>query len=363
MHTLAWIAWVSMVMTVALSTSNPLYLAVVLLAVVLVGVVAPKTGQAVAGFRALLVFGSVMLLISLAIAMINGSYGEHVLFHVPGPDAPSWLGGLAFGGPVTAEALVAAAIRGFSILCVLLAFGVFNGAVSPYRALRTTPAALFHAGLVVTVGLTLLPASVDDVRRLREMRALRGAPSGWSSLPGLIVPAVIGGLERSMRLAEAMEARGFAAAPANSGWPRLVGALSAPLLLGAAGCWYYYAELRWLGAVLGIVGFAALATWVVAAARGRHTTSLRSEPLGRLDQALIALSLGVIVAVSGGRAAGLVDLGYNPFAGLEAPPFSLAGGLIALACAWPACVILISPGGRTATEPPAMTFDGEAVPL
>ena len=160
-----------------------------------------------------------------------------------------------------------------------------------------------------------------------------------------------------------MEARGFAAAPANSGWPRLVGALSAPLLLGAAGCWYYYAELRWLGAVLGIVGFGALATWVVSAARGRHTTSLRSEPLGRLDRALIALSLGVIVAVSGGRAAGLVDLGYNPFAGLEAPAFSLTEGLIALACAWPACVILISPGGRTATEPPAMTFDGEAVPL
>ncbi len=364
MHTLSWIAWVSMVMTVALSTSNPLYLAVVLLSVVLVGVLAPKTGQAVAGFRGLLLFGSVMLVISLGIAMINGSYGEHVLFTVPGPDAPSWLGGLAFGGPVTAEALVAAAIRGFSILCVLLAFGVFNGAVSPYRALRTTPAALFHAGLVVTVGLSLLPASVDDVRRLREMRALRGAPSGWRSLPGLIVPAVIGGLERSMRLAEAMEARGFAAAPSSKGWPRFAGGFAAPLLLGAAGCWYYYPDLRWLGLVLGVAGVGGLVTWLAASARLRQTTSLYREPLSRRDRGLVALSLGVIGAVGVGRAGGLINLGYNPFVGLPMPEFALAEGLIALACAWPAAVILLEPARRgTAGPAPQPGFEGEVVRL
>ncbi len=355
MHTLAWMAWVALVMAVALTTTNPYYLGVVLLSILLVAALAPRTGSAVAGFRALLVLGSGLFVVSLGIAVINGNYGGHILFTIPGPSVPDWLGGLRLGGPVSAEGLVAEAIRGLAILCVLLAFGVFNGAVSPHRVLRTTPAALFHAGLVVTVGLTLLPASVEDVRRIREMRALRGAPGGWRSLPALVVPAVIGGLERSMRLAEAMEARGYGSSPAAARLPRMLGAASAPLLLLAAAVWSYYPQARPIAITATLLGVLALAYWARSAARSRQTTRLNSEPMARTDAAMIGISMALAGAAIVTNAAGWVNLSYSPFGGLPWPPFSLVGGALALSCAWPALRLASQPAAsREATAPAAL---------
>ncbi|HMO96758.1 MAG TPA: energy-coupling factor transporter transmembrane component T, partial [Tepidiformaceae bacterium] len=272
MHPAAWIAWVLMVMVVALATTNPFYLAITLLAIILVAVLAPRTGAGVTSFRALLIFGVVMLTVSVLIATINGSYGDHILFTIPGPEIPRWLGGLRLGGPVSAEGLVAAAIRGLAILCVLLAFGVFNGAVSPHRILRSTPAALFQASLVVTVGLTLLPSSIEDLRRVREMRALRGAPGGIRGLPAMVVPAGGGGLERSMQLAEAMEARGYGAAPPLPRRPRMAASASAPLLIAGAWIWFYEIDIRWIGALMFLAAVGMLAWWWRSAAAAHRTT-------------------------------------------------------------------------------------------
>lgn len=348
--TLTWMAWVAFVMAVALSTTNPYYLGLILLCILLVAALAPRTGTGVIGFRALLLLGAGLFVAGLAIAVVNGNYGGHVLFTIPGPEIPGWLGGLRLGGPVSAEGLVAEGIRGLAILCVLLAFGVFNGAVSPQRVLRTAPAALFQAGLVVTVGLTLLPASIEDVRRIREMRALRGAPGGVRSLPALVVPAVVGGLERSMRLAEAMEARGYGAAAPGPPLARLAGLASVPFLLLAAALWSYYPAVRQFAAGPLAVGIAALAFWGWSAARSRKATSLNTEPLSRLDGLLVALSLVAGAAVVVANGGGWLDLGYSPFAGLPWPPFSLPAGLLALACGWPALRLAFTPGAARRTE-------------
>jgi energy-coupling factor transport system permease protein len=343
MHAVAWMGWVALVMAVALTTTNPYYLLIVLLSILLVSILAPKTSVGLAGFRTLLVLGAGLFAISVAIAVINGNYGNHILFTIPGPSIPSWLGGLRIGGPVSGEGLVAAAIRGLAVLCVFLAFGVFNGAVSPNKVLRSAPAALFQAGLVVTVGLTLLPSTIEDIRRIREMRALRGAGTGLRNLPALIVPAVIGGLERSMRLAEAMEARGYGSAPPPPRLPRFVGALSAPLLLAAASLWFYYDNLKPYAAFAAFAGFAALTFWWLSTARMRHTSRLYNDPLSPLDRTLAVASIGVaLFAIVDGQA-GLVETAYNPFAGLPWPGFALAPALLALTCAWPALRLAFEP--------------------
>jgi energy-coupling factor transport system permease protein len=348
MHTLAWVAWVALVMTVALITNNPYYLAIAFLSVILVAVLAPKTGTGIAGFRALLFFGLGLFAVSMGIAVINGNFGDHILFTLPGPELPDWLGGLRLGGPVSGEGLVAAAIRGLAILTVLLAFGVFNGAVSPHRVLRTAPAALFHAGLVVTVGLTLLPSTIEDTRRIREMRALRGARTGIRELPALVVPSVINGLERSMRLAEAMEARGYAASERPPRWSQLLGAASIPLLIAAAWGWYYYEWAQPLALIAAGAGIAALAAWFVSMARASNTTRLRDEPLHPLDRAFIALSLVLIGVTIAGSAGGWLVLKYNPFADLPWPEFSPVGASLAMSCAWPAVRLALLPVGARA---------------
>jgi energy-coupling factor transport system permease protein len=361
MHPLAWVAWVSLVMTVALVTTNPLYLGVVFLCVILVSVLAPRTANGIAGFRALLIFGVGMFAVSLLIATVNGNYGDHILFTIPGPAIPHWLGGLRLGGPVSAEGLVAASIRGLAILCVLLAFGVFNGAVSPHSVLRSTPAALFHAGLVVTVGLTLLPASIEDVRRIREMRALRGARAGLRQLPALVVPAVINGLERSMRLAEAMEARGYGAAPPGPRGAQVIGAAAAPLFVVAAWGWYYYEWSRPLALGAALLGLGALAFWGMAAARRRHTTRFNTEPMPAADRACIGLSAGGVALAIVAGSADWFALKYNPFAGLAAPPFSVVGALLALSCAWPAVRIAFAPARASESAEADAVVSAEAV--
>ncbi len=354
MTTGAWCAWVLMVGVLALSTSNPFYLAIILLCVFLVAAMAPRTSTAVAGFRTLLIFGVIMFAVSLVIATINGNYGDHILFTIPGPEVPEWLGGLRLGGPVSAEGLVAASIRGLAILCVLLAFGVFNGAVTPHQLLRSAPAALFHASLVVSIGLTLLPSSIEDLRRIREMRALRGAPGGFRQIPALVVPSVIGGLERSMRLAEAMEARGYAASPPASRASRLIGSAAVPLLLFAAVGWFYYAPLRVPAVIAAAVAVGCLAYWSWSAGRARQTTRLRDEPMPLVDRVLIAGSVVLAVAAVGGPVGAWLDMGYNPFAGLPMPSFEITGALVALTPAWPALRLAFSPPARVDAEAPAV---------
>ncbi|MFN0094307.1 MAG: energy-coupling factor transporter transmembrane component T [Dehalococcoidia bacterium] len=356
MHPGAWAAWVAFVMTVALVTSNPLYLGIVLLCVVLVGAVAPREGGA-GSITALAIFGAGMLAISLVVAVVNGSYGDHILFTVPGPNVPSWLGGLRLGGPVSAEGLAAAGIRGLAILCVFAAFGVLNAAVSPQRLLRAAPVSLFHAGLVVTIGLALLPSSLDDLRRLREIRALRGAPGGWRELRALVVPAITGGLERSMRLAEAMEARGFAAgtAPRSGQWAAGAGVVA---LTAAAGCWYYYPDVRPMALVLALAGAAGLTAWAVLQSRAHHTTRLEVEVMGRADRLGGILSVAGVAVVFGLNASGALEFGYNPFAGLPWPELGLAEAVAVLLVAWPVPVVLAKPGPRP--EPVGAVFEGRA---
>lgn len=353
MHAYAWTAWVFAVMTIALTTTNPYYLAVLLLCIILVGVLAPKNAIAVAGFRAIATFGVVIFVISIGFALLNGGYGGHILFTIPSPQLPDWLGGLHLGGPVAAESVVAAALRGVAILCVLLAFGVFNGAVSPHRILRGTPAVLFQAGLVVTIGLTLLPSSIEDVRRIREMRALRGGHTGLRDLPALVVPAVIGGLERSMRLAEAMEARGYGSAPALPRAARVSAGVSAPLLLAAISIWSFAPAYRLLAALIGLAGGLCLVAWASLASRHRRATHLDNDPVGAMDRGFIALSF--VLAGLAIFASGWLHNGYNPFAGLPTPAFTLPGALVVVASAWPAFRMLLevtpAPTAESATAP------------
>ncbi|GBD24673.1 hypothetical protein HRbin29_02355 [bacterium HR29] len=356
MATTAWLAWAAMVMAVALTVTNPFYLAVVVLGVILVAVLAPKDAAGAAGLRVMAFFGASVLLFAALVAVINGSYGEHELFRVPSLRVPEWLGGLRLGGPVTAEQLVNAAIRGLAILAIVLAFATVNAAVTPQRLLRAAPAALFHAALVATIGLTLLPATIEDSRRIREAQALRGGGTGLRQLPGLAVPVVLGGLERSLRLAEAMEARGFAPPPSPPAWARAAALLSAPLGLAGGLCWLYLGDARWVGALLGGVAVVLFGAWLTAASRRRVGNRLRPERLTGSERAAVAFAAAIAALAIFGRAPGWLELGYSPFAGLAWPPFAPLEAGFVLSVVWPSLFL----AGRWKPAPRGLPAAGVA---
>jgi energy-coupling factor transport system permease protein len=357
-HPVAWLSWVSLVMVLALVTTNPYYLAIVLLCVLLVAALAPWSATGFASFRLMLTLGVAIGVFSIAVAAINGASGEHVLFDVPGPRFPEWFGGLRLGGPVTLEALAGASLRALATLCVFLAFAVFSGAVSPARLLRLAPASLFHASLIVTVGLTLLPSIIQDTRRIREMQLLRGASGRLRHLPGLIVPAILGGLDRSLRLAEAMEARGYAASPPPTALARLAGIAATPGFLAAAWFWFYTESLELVALPLAVAGIASLTLWLRAAALGRSTTRLHDDPVPAAQAMVAGLTFALAVALPFLRAQEAIGFAYNPFAGLPAPSFAALPAAIALLAAWPAAFLIHeAPDPRAMKDAPALSRD------
>lgn len=334
-----WVIWAVMVTALALAVTNPVYLGLMVLGVLAVGLKAPA-GPAASGLRPLLLAGLGIVVFAGFVAVVNGTPGSHVLFTVPGPDTPSWLGGMRFGGPVTREGLIAAGGRSLSLITIFGAFAVLTTTLPPSRLLRATPAPLFQAGLVLTIGLSILPATVEDVRRLREAEALRGRVLHWWDLPSMLPAAVLGGLERSVRLAEALEARGFGGGSAGRG-AFVAGALAAPLLLLSAYLWLAGGESQLFALVPGLAGAGGLAWWLASAGTANRSSRLfpDSPRAVELTSLLVAgLALGVLLAfpdVTGSA------LRYDPFADSGLPPLSAAAALVPGLAAWPLAVLAV----------------------
>jgi energy-coupling factor transport system permease protein len=88
--------------------------------------------------------------------------------------------------------------------------------VLPVRSLlRLVPRAYYPAAVVMSIAVTFAPSALQQIQQVREAQAVRGhRMAGVRSWLPLLVPLLEGSLERSMQLAEAMMARGFAAGEA-----------------------------------------------------------------------------------------------------------------------------------------------------
>jgi energy-coupling factor transport system permease protein len=160
--------------------------------------------------------------------------GSHVLWEGPRPPVVGLL-------DVTSEELAAGGIQALRLAAVGLAFAAYVLLLDLDRLLQ---AAGFARRSVLAVGLAtrLVPTLERDAAGLVE--ALRGRGVDVRGLRGrarLLSPLLAGSLERSLNLAEAMEARGFglpgrtrASAPPWTRLDRLALAAAALLALGAA---------------------------------------------------------------------------------------------------------------------------------
>ena len=122
------------------------------------------------------------------------------------------------GGPITLEGLLYGLSGGASLFAVLLVFATFNLALDSHRLLRWLPSGLYQAGLVVSIALSFIPQLMSSLQEIREAQRVRGHQfRGVRDWIPLFVPLITTALERSLTLAESMEARGFGgiAPPSN----------------------------------------------------------------------------------------------------------------------------------------------------
>lgn len=329
-NTRAWLVWVLAAALIVFTTRNPLYLILVVLVARVVQTVCRREGSGltIVFWR----FALIVLLFSMLFNMLLVHVGQTVLFMLP---AQWWL----VGGPITLEAAVFGATNGLILVALFAVFLAFNDIVPVSELVRLAPPALANVGLIVLIAVSYVPETLRHLERIREAQALRGRNvRGLRDWQPLLIPLLIGGLERSMNLAETMVARGYGASTDGhlSLGPQL--GLLVGLVLAFAG-WLLTFWTAWAGYVLLAVGLAVLVVlyWRLGQ---RMPTSRYAERPWRTQDWLVALgalmSLSVFVLPLP-----FVDRGtlaYSPYPILTMPPFDPLLGLAASALALPAVI-------------------------
>ena len=128
---------------------------------------------------------------------------------------------------MTAESLLAGLYDGMRLAAVLICVGAANALANPRRLLAALPAALYEVGTALVVALAVFPQLAESLQRVRRARRLRGEPGrGTRGLRSLVVPVLEDALERSLKLAASMDARGYGrSGSATAGQRRLTGTL------------------------------------------------------------------------------------------------------------------------------------------
>jgi energy-coupling factor transport system permease protein len=363
LHPGAWWLWAGGLAAAAMRTTNVLLLGLIV-GVVAVVVAARKSdapwSRSFATFVRLAIF--VVLFRVFLQVLIGDRVPGTTLFTLPSADLPSWMAGMSLGGRVTAEALMGSIQQGMQLAAVLICFGGVNSLCSPYRLLQALPAALYEAGVAVTVALAFAPQAVIELGRIREARRLRGRPvRGVAGLRGLALPVLEGGLERSVALAASMDSRGYGRrAQVSRRAHRMAGATTAVGMMAIAVGLYAVADAGVPGAFgLPLVGLGSVALAVSLFAGGRRAVRTRYRPdPWRIPEwvvgtsGLVALA-GMVVAarLPGGSEA--LDPSTTPLRWPTVPIVAVVGILVALvpAVAAPRPTPSVPPGPVNPSRP------------
>jgi len=333
LHPLTWTGWIAAIVVIMTLTRNPFYLALTLSMIALVRwrCAAPvheeNGGLTLSPLRLGLIFLTTAAIFNMAMVRV----GTTVLFTLPG-----WIP--LFGGAWTLEALAYGALNGLALAGLFAAFTVINRIVPVRALLRLTPRAFYPVAVVVSIAVTFAPTTLQQIQQIREAQAVRGHRlRGVRSWLPLIVPLLEGGMERSLQLAEAMVARGFASGDEHiRRWPQLL--VLAGFVAIVAG---WLLRLIWAqplpGAALLIVGSAALVGGLWRAGRSHPHTVYRPDQWQRWDWLVVggaALAACAYLLPLFERS----TIFYYPYPTLSWPGFDWRIGLATLGLVAPALV-------------------------
>jgi energy-coupling factor transport system permease protein len=224
---------------------------------------------------------------------------------------------------------------------VLACIGAANALASPRRLLRYVPATLYEVGTALVVALTYAPQLVEDARRVRVARRLRGhAGRGPRELARLAVPVLDGALERSLDLAASMESRGYGRSVHRDARSRRKATALTLFGLGGVVAGVYGlldgGSAPLLGLPLLVVGSVAAAASLAVGARRERRSRYRPDPWAAPEWVVLlsgAIAGGVVV-VAAQRGAPAIILQTSPALWPTLPWLPALGLLIGLLPAW-----------------------------
>jgi energy-coupling factor transport system permease protein len=372
-HAVAWCLWAVAAAVVATAVESPFALPVLLGALAAVAGAAALPGPEARSFAALLRLGLVLAVARVVLFGLTGHAGATTLARLPEVRLPAWAGGLALGGPVTAEVLLQATLEGLRLAALLGVLGAFLSVTDLYRVLRLLPRFLTEAALVLTIGLAFAPtlaraaAEVRDAQRLRGHR-LRGLRSLVPFATGVLAVA----LDRSVTLAESMEARGYGrrlegAARLEARARALV--LAGVLALAAGGAlWLFDRGPRVATAVVALGGVGTVVAGCRALSRVVPRTRMRPERWTAWDVAVAGGAAATAAGAIALRALAPAQAVYAPHPRVAWPPLAPGPVAVAAAVALPAVLLacreaLLARASRhPTTAAPAATAPPAAAP-
>lgn len=336
LHPGAWWGWALGCAVVASRTTNPWLLGLVIAICCLTVVLRRGSAPWSMAFRLYVFLAAFIVVLRVVFRIVFSADGPTVILRLPVVALPGPLGSVHLLGPVSAEALIAAATSALQLAAMVIAVGAANALANPKRLLAAVPGALYEWGTATVIALSVFPQLAESVVRVRRARQLRGTPGkGAHLIRQVALPVLADGLDRSLVLAGAMDSRGYGRSAAV---PAATRHLTSSLLIvstmafcvGAYGLLDTGGTPMWMGGpmiVAGlVVGFAGLRL------AGRRVTRTRHRP-DRLAAAEWVVIGSGLAACAGVLVLGAVSpaVAYPELQSPTWPPLSpLAIGVVAL---------------------------------
>src|SRR5699024_8086676 len=154
-HPLAWWAWAAGAAVAITRIGNPLVLALLTAAVIVVGLSCRSRTPWSRALEASLVLGGIVIAVRTGFYVLVGlPDSTSVLVDLPGVDLPNWFTNLTLLGPIHVGGLVQALIEGLRLGGLIVVFGAANALANPRRALRHLPGSLHHLGTAAVIAVS-----------------------------------------------------------------------------------------------------------------------------------------------------------------------------------------------------------------
>jgi energy-coupling factor transport system permease protein len=360
LHPVAWWIWALGLAVAVNRTTNPLLLLLVLAVLGFVVVNRRTDAPWARAFKYYLYLALIVIVMRIVFRTLFGSAitpEDHVMFRLPHIPTPGWYRGVQLGGPVSLEATLSAAVDGLRLGTLICCIGAANALANPKRALRVLPGALYELGVAVVVSITVAPQLVESVQRVSRARKLRaGRSKGLRALRSIAIPVMEDALERSLKLAAAMDSRGYGrTGPVPRTTRRITATLMVTGMIGLCAGAYGLLDAtapRFLGIPAILTGAALCCAGLALGGRRVTRTTYRPDPW--LAPEWIVAGCGVTTAIMLYASTAYNAAALNPsFYPLQFPPLPVVPTI---------AILLAAIAGVAAPPPPSTRRYGAAAP-